>query len=400
MPSSTKSTPPRDDLRTINRRHIDLVLRAVRSGRRRAIAEAIAALRRSEWGAILPARWLKLTEKALKTGKYDLLSGDFRSLQFLGDGYFLIVAPYTLNRGGRPQTKLSALFGRTLPHTFPELRPTIQAIFGRSPAFVSRVIPIETLDGAGNVGPGAHFEAFIVPDGWAFHDSAHGPPLNDMKEQLNRFERFGRQAVCRVFDEPSAELLLSSFAVAGPSLDTRILEYAFHDGGHSTGRGLPEKIFENVLNGPWIRAVEEWRADGVSFELASRILSPAVFGTLVASNLCTRFGVDALRKGGPQLDTDVNVARLTFHHLLGAGALAVGKDGRLTLKATSLSDLGDAVSSVRKAAVALTHEELLLDSTLGIHVLYGTRVGIPRDVEDLFSQLVLGPCADLAAGLQ
>jgi hypothetical protein len=221
-----------------------------------------------------------------------------------------------------------------------------------------------------------------------------------MDEQLKRFEQIGHQAIRRIFDDRSAELLLSSFKVAGENRNIRMLEYAYHDGGHATGIGLARKIRENVLQGSWYRAVEEWRADGVAFELAGRILSAPVFGSLVASNLCTRFGVDALRQGGPELDTDVTVVKLTFHHLLKGGALAVGRDGKLTLTATSLTDLGRSVAVLRKAAVDLTHDELLLEHVLGIHGLYGSRFAITTDLDDLFRQTVLGPCRDLVSGLQ
>jgi hypothetical protein len=104
-------------------------------------------------------------------------------------------------------------------------------------------------------------EAFLVPDGWGFPGSERGPALNDMLEQLNRYTKAGKACIQRIFEEDSAELLLSAMDVSDPWFSLQHREFSYHEIGHATGLGLKRKLSAGLLATPWYRAVEEWRSD-------------------------------------------------------------------------------------------------------------------------------------------
>src|SRR5260370_1361889 len=115
-------------------------------------------------------------------------------------------------------------------------------------------------------------------------------------------EKAAFEAIRTIFDEASSALLLSAY-IPQRMLAARLnAEYSFHETGHASGIGLNHKLGARVLNSPFYGAVEEWRADGVAFEVARRSLPVASAGALVASNLITRFGIDAHRKGALDFD--------------------------------------------------------------------------------------------------
>jgi len=253
-----------------------------------------------------------------------------------------------------------------------------------------RVLPVRRYASIGTLA-GEAGEAFVVPNEWGWPDSADGPALNDMREQRRRFQAAGRECIRRIFTEPGASLLLNAIEGEDAGIEVQQREYAMHDIGHASGIGLRRKLADGLLSTFWMRSVEEWRADGVAFELAARTGSQEAAGKLVAANLCVRLGIDAQRGGGIERDTDVNVSLLTFDRLLKAGAIRiVGR--RLAFEESTWAGLARAVEVMRTDAVHLTREELRCEHLLGLHRLYGGLEVQPATLE-LFRGLVVDVCS-------
>jgi hypothetical protein len=120
---------------------------------------------------------------------------------------------------------------------------------------------------------------------------------------------------------------------------------------------------------------------------------------LVASNLCTRFGLDAQRRGGLDRDTDVLASLLTFHYLIQSEAIRIGPAShRLALMETTPQCLVRAVELMRADAVKLTRSEMEQADPHAIWRLYTLQV--PRATEMLFEEYVVKPCAGIYRDLR
>jgi len=227
-------------------------------------------------------------------------------------GCFFLMAPYTTSRKAKKETVLSAIYGSRLElGEIPPLQPILLDMFGVLNEPIPHMVPILGHAGAGWFA-GESGEAFLVPNGWAGLPDGDGPVLNNMSEQVTRVS-VAFEAIRRIFDEASANLLLSVYTPQSSLMKALNAEYSFHEAGHASGIGLNHKLAAGVLNSTFFGAIEEWRSDGVAFEAARRTLPLATVGTLIASNFITRFGIDAHRKGSLDLDTDVNSALLLFN---------------------------------------------------------------------------------------
>lgn len=349
----------------------------------------------------LPRRWLLDTAKALETGDWDILSDSFVAQKFVGrDGYFLIIAPYTIRRELIKSTKLTAIFGRVISVVSPPIERLEYIIcehIGALRQSIPLVVPYERIAACGNVGS-EQGEAFVVPNNWDFANSFKGPALNDMTEQQRRFLDSGRECLRRIWEPDSAELLITALENEIIGTRNRHLEYEFHDAGHATGLGIDNKVQENLFPTYWYASVEEWRADGVEFDLASRVLSTEEAGQVVAVNLCVRLALDAHRRGGMDKDADVCASLLTFDRLFESGEVDV-KNGRLCLRDVSYKGLLIAVEPHRCEAVHLTQQELKLDYPTGIFRLYGS-VKYNQMTEKLFKWLVVERCQEVYLALR
>lgn len=355
-------------------------------------ADAIKQLGRVSGDAHrLPEEFLAKTASALRTGDWAFFPNAFRDLEFVGpDGRFLLIAPYSALRGGKRATQLSAVYGSTLSlRNVPPGEQTLRELFGELRQEATTVVPITVFASAGLLA-GQSGEAFIVPNGWAGMDDGDGPALNNMDEQLKRVDIGALKAIERIFDKPSAQLILGVYATDDLRLNSLHSEYQYHEYGHAAGLTLSAKLTAQALSSAWYGAVEEWRADGVGFEVASRILPPERAGQLVASNLITRFGIDAHRVGGLDLDTDVNSALLTFRSLLESGLVKVSPDSRLGLVEPTFAGLCRATEWMRASTVALTRREMRLRDVKAIWTLY-TSAAISEGIRHLFCELVVKP---------
>jgi hypothetical protein len=359
-----------------------------------APGESVEILRRlvaehHRWG--LSKEWLLCTLSGLETGDWSLLGEPFLKLDFIGEtGAFLIVGPYTITREGQTVTRLSGVYGTVIPHPpMPPLDMILQEMFGSVPQSVTRVLPISAGASAGLIGSEAG-EAFVVPDGWGFPFSAAGPALNDMEEQSKRFLECGRECIHRIFEPRTAELLLSVYSDDEARIQLQHQEYQFHEAGHATGIGLMTKLREGLLATWWHGAVEEWRADGVAFAVALRLLPEDEVGRLVASNFCTRFGIDSHRSGGSDRDRDVAASLLTLDQLLRGGGLVI-KGQQLSLKDPSYRGLVRATALHRAAAMRFTEIEAGLQYPIGIHGLYGS-IAVEQSSRVIFEGLIRELC--------
>jgi hypothetical protein len=171
------------------------------------------------------------------------------------------------------------------------------------------------------------------------------------------------------------------------------VEYQFHEAGHAAGVGLTRKFNDQLMPSWWHGAVEEWRSDGVAFEIAGRMIGEERTGRLIASNFCTRFGVDAHRRGGADVDRDVAASLLTLDSALRPGGLQL-VNGQLALRDVSYQGLFRATEWHRKHAVGLTRDEMAPDDGVpddGIPEKYRAIQIEPRSRE-VFDTLVREMC--------
>ena len=344
----------------------------------------------------LPKRFLTDIMQGLETGDWSRFARALKTLEFLGsDGHFFILAPYTTSRGAKPETLLSALYASRLDlGEIPATLPILIELFGVVHEQIPQIVPILGHAGAGWCA-GESGEAFLVPNGWAGLQDGDGPVLNNMSEQLARVETIAFEAIQTIFDGPSSELLLSAYTPQSTLAATLNAEYSFHEAGHASGIGLNHKLAAGVLNSPFYGAVEEWRADGVAFELARRSLPAEMAGALVASNLITRLGIDAHRRGALDLDADVNSVLLTFHSIVESGMLKVLHDNRLAFVDATFSGLVRATELMCAAAISLTRREMQLSDPRAIWTQYPNVIAVPESVRHLFRQTVINPCQGL-----
>ena len=361
---------------------------------------ALGRLSEMPGASLLPMPFIDCLARAIETGDWATVAASFVPRQFFGpQGHFLLTAPYTVRRDGGTQTRMSALYGQVLPLPgLPDLSILIRSLFGEMRQPVPVILPVTVLAGAGLFRNSSR-EAFIVPDGWAFPDSERGPSLNDMTEQRRRFLIAGEHCIRAIFEPESAELLLRPMREDREAMSIQHHEYSAHEAGHAAGIGLEVKLQRDLLTNGWMRAVEEWRSDGVAFELLSHFLPEADVARIICSNFLTRFGMDAHRQGGLEADTDVNATLLTFCCLLESGAIRIGGSGRLAFNHPSLTGLVQGVEMMRSEAVTLTRRELLLSRPEGLWGLYGSVPVSPAAVL-LFRHLVVRPCQGFFTDLQ
>jgi hypothetical protein len=371
------------------------VIVAVEKNDSTLLAQAMTSLIQDANQLGLPKTFLTDIMQGLETGDWSRFAQALKSFEFMGEeGRFFVLAPYTTSRGAKSETRLSALYASRLDlGEIPVTLPILIELFGIVRERIPRIVPIRGHAGAGWCA-GEAGEAFLVPNGWAGLCDGDGPVLNNMSEQLARVETIAFEAIKTIFDRPSSELLLSAYSRSMLAA-TLNAEYSFHEAGHASGIGLSHKLTAGVLNTPFYGAVEEWRADGVAFQVACRSLPVETTGTLVASNLITRLGIDAHRRGALDFDTDVNAALLTFHSIIESGMLKVGHDNRLSFIDPTFSGLVRATELMCASALSLTRRELQLSDPRAIWTLYPNVVAVPESVRHLFCQTVVNPCRGL-----
>ena len=386
LPSSLSEVPAR----------VMDVIKAVEKNDSSLLSQAMTRLIREAGQLGLPKLFLTDIKHGLETGDWSRFAGGLKTFEFLGaKAEFFLLAPYTTSRGAKSETRLSAIYGTRLDlGKIPATYPILLELFGVVHESVPQIIPIQGHAGAGWFA-GESGEAFLVPNGWAGLPDGDGPVLNNMSEQLIRVGKGAFEAIRTIFDGPSSTLLLRAYTPHAKLMATLNTEYSFHEAGHASGLGLNHKLAAGVLNSPFYGAIEEWRSDGVAFEVARRSLPIETVGILVASNLITRFGIDAHRRGSIDLDTDVNSVLLSFHSLIESGLLRVHPDNRLGFVDTTWSGLVHATDMMRAAAVSLTRREIQLRDPRAIWTLYPNAIGVPESVRQLFQQTVITPCRGL-----
>ena len=102
---------------------------------RNEIAIAVKKLRQQAKNSCeLPPTWLLNTADALENNDWSILSAGFINMDFIGkNGYFLIIAPYQINRQSQANVTLSALYGKIHDNQEPsieQLENLVRAKFG------------------------------------------------------------------------------------------------------------------------------------------------------------------------------------------------------------------------------------------------------------------------------
>jgi len=348
-----------------------------------------------------PALWLKANMQALVSGDYSALAEPFCEMRFISpEGYFALAGPYTVLRGARSDEKLSGLVGRALPTAdLPPLEDEVSRLIGPLRQAIPPLVPVEATQSWGHLA-GESGEAFIVPSAWAWpiRGTHVGPAINNMSEQRRRWEEAGFACIKRVFDSESATLLLSPLSDRSKGIVVQSREYQLHDCGHAAGLGLDYKLEKGLLPNPWMQGIEEWRADGIDFELASRLLSCEQAYAVVASNFVTRFGLDAHRAGGYDRDYDTVVVVLLLDRLLKSNAVSL-RSGRLSLTDPTPSGLLKSVELHRIEALQLTRAELALQYDAALGRLY-SKISASPAAEEIFKAFVVEPCRGLYPDLR
>ncbi|NEO30638.1 MAG: hypothetical protein F6K36_09445 [Symploca sp. SIO3C6] len=366
------------------------------------ITVALTKIRQqAEKSGELPTAWLLNTADALENNDWSILSQGFINMDFIGrDGYFLIVAPYQINRQCTSEVTLSALYGKIHDNSYPsleQLESLVQKKFGTLKQKVTRNLSFTEIASCGNVS-GESGEAFIVPNGWAFPNSIYGPALNNAGEQKRRFLGSSYECIRKVFEPETANLLLAPLDDKVNSEYNRHVDTQVHEAGHASGLGFNFKDQQNFFQNYTYAGVEEWRADSLGFEFAAGILPAEQAGKLVAVNFCIRFGLDAHRLGGIEKDVDVYASLISLEHLFQNDAIYITNSGQLSLRNLSYPGLLQAVESHRTQALSLTRRELNLESTTGLFSLY--TVDIHPSTQSVFQGLIRERCQGIWAQLK
>lgn len=380
----------------------ELVKQIVEYVEQNEIAIAVKKLRQQAANSreLLP-HWLLNTADALEKNDWNILSGGFINKDFIGkNGYFLIIAPYKINRQSQPQVTLSAIYGKmhdTQEPSIEQLENLSREKFGKLGQPVPRNYSFTEIASCGNIS-GESGEAFIVPYRWCFPNSSSGPVLNNASEQRRRFLGSSRECIKKIFEYETANLLLDPLEDEINDKRYRHADTQVHEAGHASGLGfdfkLKQKFFQNYTYG----GVEEWRADSLGFEFAACTLPAQEAGKLVAVNLCIRFGLDAHRLGGLEKDVDVHAGLLSLEHLFQNDAIYITKNGQLALRNLSYPGLLQAVELHRTQALCLTRRELNLKSPTGLFSLY--KIDIHPSIQSIFQGLVIERCQGIWAKLQ
>ena len=369
---------------------------------RNEIAIAVKKLRQQAKNSCeLPPTWLLNTADALENNDWSILSAGFINMDFIGkNGYFLIIAPYQINRQSQPHVTLSALYGKIHDNQEPsieQLENLVRAKFGT----IGQPIPINLsfteIASWGNVS-GESGEAFVVPHRWCFPNSVCGPALNNAKEQRRRFLGSSHECIQKIFECETANLLLGPLEDEINGERYRHVDTQVHEAGHASGLGfdfkLKHKLFRNYTNS----GVEEWRSDSLGFEFAACTLPAQEAGKLVAVNFCIRFGLDAHRLGGIEKDVDVYASLISLEYLFQNDAIYLTKNSQLALRNLSYPGLLQAVELHRAQALSLTRRELNLKSPTGLLSLY--KVDIHPSTQSIFQGLIMERCQGIWAQLQ
>lgn len=380
----------------------ELVKQIVEYIEQNEIAIAVKKLRQQAANSCeLPPDWLLNTADALENNDWSVLSEGFINMDFIGkNGYFLIIAPYQINRQYQSQVTLSAIYGKMHDNSQPsieQLENLSREKFGILSQPIPRNLSFTEIASCGNVS-GESSEAFIVPNGWSFPDSVCGPALNNTSEQQRRFLGSSRECIQKVFEYETANLLLAPLEDEINSERYRHIDTQVHEAGHASGLGFDFKVKQNLLQNYAYGGVEEWRSDSLGFEFAACILPAEEAGKLVAVNFCIRFGLDAHRLGGIEKDVDVYASLISLEHLFQNDAIYVTKNGQLALRNLSYPGLLQAVELHRAQALCLTRRELNLKSPTGIFYLY--KIDIHPSTESIFQGLVMERCQGIWAQLQ
>ncbi|MEM7727214.1 MAG: DUF6014 family protein [Cyanobacteria bacterium P01_A01_bin.45] len=341
----------------------------------------------------LPSDWLFTTANALENDDWSILSEDFINMNFIGkNGYFLIIAPYQVNRQCQANVTLSAIYGKI--HDYQE--PSIEQLenlsrekFGKLGQSIPINLSFTEIASCGNV-RGENGEAFIVPNGWSFPNSVCGAALNNSLEQRQRFLGPSRECIQKIFDYETANLLLAPLEDEINGERYRHMDTQVHEAGHANGLGFDFKDSQNLFQSYAYAGVEEWRADSLGFEFAACTLPPQEAGKLVAVNFCIRFGLDTHRLGGIEKDTDVYASLISLEHLFQNDAIYITKNSKLALRNLSYPGLLQAVELHRAQALSLTRREMNLKSPTGIFYLY--KIDIHPSTQSIFQGLVMEPC--------
>src|SRR5882724_214422 len=350
----------------------------------------------------LPRPLLAATARALRTDSWAEVGEFFcRGDYFAADGTFLFIAPFVVRRSGGDRTMLTAVYGRRIavPRP-PDFARMIAEGTGSNPGdLVFEIVPFHRLAVTGAGGEGG--EAFLVPDGWKFPGSEKGLALNDMTEQRRRFSRSGEKCIRTIFGPQSADLLLEGLKneYAGVQLQHR--EFQYHEAGHAAGLGLKKKLADDLLRTPWYRGIEEWRSDGIEFQLLLDTpgLSRDDAAATIAAKYCLRFGVDAHRAGGYERDTDVMAAEQTLYHLIENGSIYIDGEKKLSFAHCTRDGLIHSTRTHRNSAIQLTRDELALQYEQGVWGLYGSRTA-SKACREMLKGLIINPCRGFFTDLQ
>jgi hypothetical protein len=380
----------------------ELVKQIVQDIEQDKIASAVKKLRQQVANSCeLPLTWLLNTADALENNDWSILSEGFINMDFIGkNGYFLIIAPYQINRQCQGKVTLSVIYGKMHENQEPsieQLENLSREKFGTLGQRIPINLSFTEIASCGNVS-GESGEAFIVPNGWSFPNSVCGPALNNAKEQRQRFLDSSRKCIQKVFEYETANLLLSPLEDEINGERYRHVDTQVHEAGHASGLGFEFKVKQNLFQNYAYAGVEEWRADSLGFEFAACTLPAQEAGKLVAVNFCIRFGLDAHRSGGIEKDTDVYAGLISLEHLFQNDAIYVTKNGQLALRNLSYPGLLQAVELHRSQALCLTRRELNLKSPTGIFYLYN--IDIHPSTQSIFNALVIERCQGVWTQLQ
>ena len=333
------------------------VLSTLRSFDEGDLVRAATSLRSLSGSGFSNDRFIGVLANALESGAWEAVASQFDSCDFVGaNGSFILLGDYGRTRQRQRVTKRSGLAGVVV---FDEGQMNLEELsfelFGRAPFPTNRILGAMHFASCGLTG-GSGGEAFVVPNGWAFGSTTYGPALNLLLEQYRRLID-GLHHLHRFLDAASHAWLSEVVLDSVYNISVRNAEFQFHENGHATGLGFRAKLEGGFFSVLHHCGVEEWRADGVSFKLASLQNDPRSADSIAAACVVLRLGVDARRNGGVGRDQDALAAALMLSNMLEAGVVDLASNGLLHIEDLGSCTASGLVAHQADLAVELTLQE-------------------------------------------
>ena len=267
----------------------------------------------------LPHSYLRCLQTSLINQDLESRSKAFTSGSFIGkNGNFLWIAPYRFK--DHSSTALLGIMGRIVPLISPLANASIP----------KATLPIETYV---SFGPSPELDEtpLLLSNRWEIPGCHEGPDLLNLTAEQNTIKETLRLTLVQLFT-PKCAAILNSWTSNRMILNSTLFElHQLQALARSKSGPIHEKIRSNLDHAGKVIALEEWKNDGMTINLALKSLGPRKACYLSAALLSKRLG-SLFSGASPSLPIHLD-------RLLKSGFLKVTDDLKLDLHLHSILDL-------------------------------------------------------------